>query len=263
MRGFKNSVKISMAVLLTISIFFTSVNAQSTTGFLNQSIASAQDTIPASKEEKALGLLNTSLKSLANQSHRDRMIGGYVMLGLGVAMGIGGAAVLAFVDVDDDYDYAPIVGYSLLGGGVLLSGLSLLPFLLTSESERIYQEFSGMLEDTPDQVRRKFYYGERRFEELADKSRRDRFIGSGILILSGLTGYILTDAPVEDRIAVFLGPAIPGVVTILVKSKQERSYDSYKRAREDIIGHAGGREIYFGIGPHPKGGILGVVQVRF
>jgi len=217
--------------------------------------------MPATKEETALGLLNASLKSLANQSHRDRQIGGYVLLGLGVASGIGGAAVLAFADEDDDD--AQIVGYSLLGGGVLLSGLSLFPFLLPAESERIYQEFNGMPEDTPDQVRRKFYYGERRFQELADKSRRDRFIGGGILILSGLTGSILTDAPVEDRVAAFLGPAIPGVVTLLVKSEQERAYDSYKRAREDIIGHAGGREIYFGIGPHPKGGIVGVVQVRF
>jgi hypothetical protein len=259
MKGFTSYVKIGLAALLTISILFASVNAQSAAGLLNQSIVTAQDTVPAIKEGAALEILNTSLKSLANQSHRNRMIGGYVLLGLGVASGIGGATVLAFAESDN----ARIVGYSLLGGGVLLSGLSLIPFLTTPESERIYRAFSKMPEDTPGQVRQKFYYGDRRFEELANKSRRDRFIGGGTLILSGLTGAIFTDASMEDRIATFLGPAIPGVITLLVKSDVERAYDGYKRAKRDIIGRAGGREIYFGIAPLPRGGIIGVVQVRF
>lgn len=259
MKSLGRFAKISLAALLTISMLFTTVKAQSATGLLNQSIVTAQDTLPASKEGAALEILNTSLKSLANQARRNRMIGGYVLLGLGVASGIGGATVLAFAESDD----ARIVGYSLLGGGVLLSGLSLIPFLTTPESERIYRAFSKMPEGTPDQVRQKFYYGDRRFQELADKSRRDRFIGGGTLILSGLTGAIFTDASMEDRIAAFLGPAIPGVVTLLVKSDVERAYDSYKRAKRDIIGRIGGHEIYFGIAPLPKGGILGVVQVRF
>jgi len=109
MKGLERFAKIGLAALLTISILFATVNAQSAIGLLNQSIVTAQDTVPAIKEGAALGVLNTSLKSLANQARRNRMIGGYVLLGLGVASGIGGATVLAFAESDD----ARIVGYSL------------------------------------------------------------------------------------------------------------------------------------------------------
>lgn len=100
-------------------------------------------------------------------------------MGLGTASGLGGVVVLATAEDQD----ARIVGYSLLGTGCLLGGLSLLPFKMDSEVERIYREFAGMPANTPDH--------ERRFEELAQKKRRERLTRGSTTIIAGLIALIL------------------------------------------------------------------------
>ena len=259
MKAFERPTQIGLVALIMMGILFSDIRAQSVTGLLKESMASAEDTMLTSQEAKLTELLDTSLRSLSDKARRDRMIGGYVLLGLGIGSGIGGAATLAFGEGDD----ARIVGYSLLGGGVLLSGLSLLPFKMSSESERIYAEYSKMPADTPDQVHQKFYYGDRRFDELARKKRRERLISGSTSIIAGAASLILVDGSKEERYGAFTGPVIAGVTVLLVKSDEERRYETYRRAKEDIIGHTGDWEIHFGMAPLPKGGMFGGVQLRF
>jgi len=260
MKALKSSVATGLVALIMMSIMVTDVKAQPLTGIPKESLVSAQDTGSASQEAKWVELLDTSLQSLSDKARRDRRIGGYVLLGLGVGTGISGAATLAFGDGDDAW----IVGVSLLGGALLFGGLSLLPFKIPAEVERIYQAFGEMPENTSDQVRQKFYYGDRRFEELAEKKRRERLIGGTISILVGVTNLIWFDSSEEEsRVAIFAGPVIGGVTTLLVKSEEERRFATYSRAKEDLTTHTGGWGIRFGLAPLPKGGMFGAVQVRF
>ena len=259
MKALKSPVAVGLVALVMMSIMVTDIEAQPLTELPKESLAPAQDTGSGSQEAKLVELLGTSLQSLSDKAWRDRRIGGYVLLGLGVGTGIGGAAALAFGDGDD----ARIVGVSLLGGALLLGGLSLLPFKIPAEVERIYQEFGEMSENTSDQVRQKFYYGDRRFEELAEKKRRERLIGGSVSILVGVTNLVLVDGSEQGRLHACIWPVIGGVTTLLVKSDEERRYETYRRAKEDLTTHTGGLRIHYGLAPLPKGGMFGAVQVQF
>ena len=260
MKVLRRPIATGLVALIMMGIMVTDIKAQPLTGGLKESLISAQDTIPTGQEAKWVELLNTSLQSLSNKARRDRQIGGYVLLGIGVGTGIGGAATLALGEGDD----ARIVGYSLLGGALFFGGLSLLPFKIPAESERIYQEFSEMSENTSDQVRQKFYYGDRRFEELAQKRRRERLIGGSVSILVGIANLVWVDSSEEaSRLAAFTGPVIGGVTTLLVKSDEERRYETYRRAKEDLMAHTSGSEVRFGFALIPTGGVLGTVQMQF
>ena len=260
MKALKSPVAVGLVVLVMMSIMGTDVKAQLLTGVRKESLALAQNTIPTGQEAKWIELLDASLQSLSDKARRDRRIGGYVLLGLGVGTGIGGAATLAFADGGD----ARIVGVSLLGGAALFSGLSLLPFKIPAEVERIYQEFGEMPGNTSDQVRHKFYYGDRRFEELAQKRRRERLVGGSVSILVGIANLIWIDSSDEGTLlAAFTGPLIGGVTTLLVKSEEERRFATYRRAKEDLAAHTGDLGIRFGLAPLPKGGLFGAVLVQF
>ena len=248
-----------LAALFMMGVMATGIEAQPLTGTAEATMASAQGTIPAAQEAALIGLLGSSLQSLSEKARRDRMTGGYVMLGIGIASGIGGAATLAFGEGDD----ARIVGYSLLGAGALLGGLSLLPFKLISEPERMHAEFSTMSADTPDQTQQKFYYWDRRFEEFARKSRNERIIGGISSIIVGLTSYLYVEGTDEDRVHALIWPAFGGVTLLLVKSEGERRYETYQRAKEDITGLTRSRAIDFRIAPLLDGGIFGAVRIRF
>lgn len=139
------------------------------TGQSRASVAIVQDTISSNQEAILIDLLSNSLQSLANRDRQGRMVGGYVLVGLGIGSAVGGAVTLAAGESDD----ARIVGYSLLGGGALLSGLSLVPFKVKTESEQMYAEFNRDLGEKSNQNRQKFYYWDRRFEELAEKAEED------------------------------------------------------------------------------------------
>ena len=259
MKAFERIILIGLVALLMVIIMFPDIKAQPLTGILNESMVSAQDTISTIQEAKLIELLSTSLRSLSDKARRDRRIGGFILLGLGIGSGIGGAATLAFGDGDD----ARIVGYSLLGGGLLLSGLSLLPFRISTESERIYGEFRRMPMDSPDQVREKFYYGDRRFEELAQKKRKGRFVGGISSILVGVISLILVDGSDEERFHAFIWPVSSGVVRLLIKSDEERRYDTYLRTKEDLMAHMGSSKSNFGFTLIPTGGMSATVHVRF
>ena len=255
-----NPIRTGLVVLTMMSMVATDLQAQSRAELLAESTVSSQDAISAGEEAKVIRLLETNLRSLSDRARHHRRIGGYVLLGLGVGTGIGGVATLAFGGGGD----ARVVGLSLLGGAALFSGLSLLPFKIPAEVERIYQEFGEMSENTADQVRRKFYYGDRRFEELAEKRRIGRLIGGSVSILVGLANLAWFDPSEEaPRIVVVTGPVIGGVTTLLVKSDEERQYESYRRAKEDLMVHADDSGVHYGLALLPTGGVLGAVQVRF
>jgi len=252
----EHPIRTGLAALIMMSVVVTDLHAQSPAGSMAASMASARD---AGGEARLIELLDASLLSLSDRSRRHRRIGGYVLLGLGVGTGVGGVATLTFGKSDD----ARIVGVSLLGGAALLGGLSLLPFKIPGEVERIHQEFSEMPEDTPDQIRQKFHYGDRRFEELAETKRRGRLIGGGTSILIGVADLIWFDPPEEvSRITIFAGSVLGGVTTLLVKSEEERRYETYRRAREDLMVDTAGSRIRFGLAPIPMGGMMGTVRVR-
>lgn len=252
----EHPIRTGLAALIMMSVVVADLHAQPLSGSSAAATISARD---SEQEQRLIDLLDVSLLSLSDLSRRNRRIGGYVLLGLGVGTGIGGVATLAFGESDD----ARIVGVSLLGGAALLGGLSLLPFKIPGEVERIHQEFSGMPENTPDQIRQKFYYGDRRFEELAEQKRRGRFIGGGASLLVGVANLAWFD-PSEERarMAVFVGSLVSGVTTLLVKSEEERRYETYRRAREDMTAYAADPRIRFGLAPIPTGGMMGTVRVR-
>ena len=259
MKKYGSSIRSGLITLLILTVMFTKIKAQPATGLLAESKVSVQDNVTKNPEAKTLDLLNISLKSLSDKKLRDRRIGGYVLLSLGIGMGVGGATVLAVGDDDD----TRTVGYALLGGGLFFGGLSALPFKISSEPERIYREFSSLPEDTPDQIRQKFSYGDRRFEELAQKKRKQRLISGGISILTGITSLFFVDGTEEEKFGVFTGSVAGGIAALLVKSDEERRFETYRRAKEDVIGYNDGKKIYFGAAPLPQGGMFTTVQVRF
>jgi hypothetical protein len=259
MRTLEISVRIGLAVLLVTGLALAETRAQPLRAAPEGGIILAQGAVSASQEAELVGLLGNSLQSLSDQSRRGRHIGGYILLGIGAGLGVGGVAALTLGDSDD----SRVAGYSLIGGGLLLGGISLLPFMIHGETERMYREFKDMPDGTSDQVHRKYVYWDRRFEELAGKRRRDRYIGGISSILTGATGYYMVDDSNESRLHAFIWPAFAGVSTILVKSEEERRYDSYRRAKEDMLARLGNPEIRFAFAPLPKGGTLGTVQIRF
>ncbi|MFC1562562.1 hypothetical protein ACFL4Z_00750 [candidate division KSB1 bacterium] len=260
MKKFARPIHVGLITLLISSVLFTKIKAQPAPGLFAESKVSVQDNMTKNQETKALGLLDASLKSLSDEALRARRIGGYVLLGLGIGTGIGGAAVLASAGDDD----TRTVGYALLGGGLLFGGLSAIPFKVTSEQERIYREFSDLSSDNSEQLRQKFYYGERRFEELAKKKRRERIISGFVSIATGLTIlFYVDDDNDETRLGAFTGPLIGGIIIFMSKTDEERRFETYQRAKEDIIGNNNRKKIYFGIAPLMEGGILTAVQVRF
>lgn len=259
MKTCESPTRIGLLVLIMMGLLCTELMAQPRTA---TGQAAAQDTISTDHEVLLIEMLNVSFKSLADEDRRGRQVGGSVLLGLGIGSGLAGGTILILGEGDD----ARIVGYSLLGGGALLSGLSLLPFKVRSESERIYAEFSRMPADTQEQVHQKYFYWNRRFEELAQKMRKGRIVG-GItsIIVGGVTGLVVLNGSGQDSAVIWsvMGPVLGGVSSLLIKSNAERRYETYRRAKEDILGYTSNTEIQFGIAPLPGGGILGVMQVRF
>lgn len=224
-----------------------------------ESLLVVRDTITTEQEAVLIDLLDTNLRALADRDRLGRRIGGYVMLGLGIGSVVGGGVTLVVGEGDD----ARIVGYSLIGGGVLLSGLSAIPFSVRSEPERLYAEFGHLPADAPGQIRSKYYYGDRRFEELARERRRDRIIGGVITIVgAGATSLLLVGESGPERLHAFVWPALGGVASILIKSEVERRHESYSRAKDDILGRTAGAEVIVGLVPLPNGRIGGVLQVR-
>ena len=264
MKALERTSRIGLMVLIMLGLLVAESRAQLRTGTDMPTGSMAQDSLSTDQERLLIDLLDTSFQSLAEKSRRGRRIGGYTLLGLGIGSGLGGAATLAFGEGDD----ARIVGYALLGGGALLSGLSLLPFKLRGESERIYAAFNQMPADTPDQIQRKYIYWDRRFEELAQKRRQGRIIGGVTSIAVGVaTGLVVAQSADQDEpnavLWSALGPVIGGVTSLLVKSEAERRYATYRRAKEDVVGQPSATTVRVGIAPLPTGEILGVVQVRF
>ena len=255
MNLFEHPIRTGLAALIMMSVAVADLHAQPLSGSSAALAISARDN---EHEQRLIDLLDASLLSLSDLSRRNRRIGGYVLLGLGVGTGIGGVATLAFGDSDD----ARIVGISLLGGAALLGGLSLLPFKIPGEVERIHQEFSGMPEDTPDQIRQKFHYGDRRFEELAEERRRGRFIGGGASLLVGVANLAWFPSEETSRMVIFASSLVSGVTTLLVKSEEERRYETYRRAREDLRACVADPRIRFGLAPIPAGGMMGTVRIR-
>ena len=59
------------------------------------------------------------------------------------------------------------------------------------------------------------------------------------------------------------GPILGVVTSLLATLDAEQRYQTYRRAKEDIVGHPSTTAIRVGMAPLPNGDILGVVQVRF
>jgi hypothetical protein len=259
MRSFEESAGMGLATLLMLGVLSTPTAAQALAGATGGPPDPEQGTITAAQQAQLIGLLDSSLQSLSQKARRDLRTGGYVMLGVGIGSAIGGAATLAF----GEGEYVEEVGYSLLGAGALLSGLSLIPFKLVSEPERMYEEFSRMPADSPEQAHQKFVYWDRRFEEYAHKAKNGRIMGGISSIIVGVTGYLLTEGPEEGRLYSFIWPAFGGVAALLIKSEGEMRYETYRRAKEDITGPGAGPVMDLGLVPLREGGILGALRIRF
>ncbi len=217
-------------------------------------------TATAGQEAELNELLDTSLGSLADWSYRNRQVGGWVMVGLGAATAVAGVTVLAVADADTED--ADIIGWSLIGGGVVLGGLSLLPFKIRGESERVYDEYSAMASGTAAQARARFAYGDRSFEQLARNRRTERYVSGAILLAIGIGDLFVLD-DWHEWIG-FGTPLIGGLTSLLLKSEEERRFESYQRAKQDLLGPAGtAPTVGVGLGVLPRRGLAWQVQVRF
>ncbi|WP_211207817.1 hypothetical protein [Gracilimonas tropica] len=219
-----------------------------------------QDTLPMNRQDVLINLLDNSLESLADRDRQGRMIGGYILLGLGAGTAVGGTVTLAAAKNDD----ARIVGYSLLGGGAFLGAMSLLPFKIKSESERLYADFREDLKNSPGEKSQNFYFWDRRFEELAQKRKRERIIGGiSSIVAGGVASLAAEDVSDRDRLHIFIWPAVGRVTSFLVRSEEEQRFETYRQAKEDILRSGSVSEIHFGVLPLPKKGLLATIQVRF
>ncbi|MDZ7773142.1 MAG: hypothetical protein U5K31_10470 [Balneolaceae bacterium] len=210
-----------------------------------------------SRDQMLLGLIDNSLGSLAANDRCMRRTGGHILLGLGIGSAVGGAATLAFGEGDD----AKIVGWSLIGGGALLGGVSLIPLKVKSETERLYLEFEEMPSETPEQIRRKYLYWDNRFAELAEKRRMERIIGGvTTIITAGATTLAIKELG-EERLHTFVWPTLAGVTTLLVKTDAERRFDTYRSAKEELLRDGVRAEVRLGVAPLPTGGFMGSLRV--
>jgi hypothetical protein len=204
-------------------------------------------------------LLNTNLESLSDEIYRHRRFGGFALMGIGIGAGIIGAAVLNEADNDEERE----VGYALIGGGVLAAGLSPIPLCVSGDAERLYQEYQEMLDDTPEQLLQKHSMGDRRFEELATKKRRNRKIGGSISLAVGVLALVFVDGTDAERFELVTAPIVGGVMGLLIKSDEERRYATYLKSRQDLFGADTGASVNWGIAPTRRGGLAAAIQVAF
>lgn len=263
---FSQIIKIFFVSLFIILFLYAAPQAQIVSVFEKETVfaMSAQDSVTAEQQVLLLGLMDRSFQSLADEGRRGRRIGGYVLLGLGIGSAVGGAATLAFGDGDD----ARIVGYSLVGGGALMSGLSLIPFKIRTEAERINQDFQQMPGTSAREVHQKYIYWDRRFGELAEKWRRERIIGGiSSIVSTGIVSIaIASSSDVNDPNA-YIWPAVGGFIggisSFLIESEQERQYKIYQSSKEEILRHPQRTEVRFGMTPIPDGGLLTTIHIQF
>jgi MFS family permease len=237
------------------------LQAQSLLSWHPSAITLSVDTLTISEVTQLNAMLGSSLRTLSDDERRGRRVGGYVLLGLGAGSLVGGATTLILAENDD----ARIVGYSLMGGGLIMGGLSLLPLNLTGPLERTYAEFRKTAAETPSQARQKYIYWDHRFEEMARKSRQERIIG-GIttIVAAGVTSLVWLDEDRTAQLHTFVWPAIGGVSSLFIKSDVERSYDTYRRAKRDILGTSVAiRSIEYAWVPLPQRGMIATLRIRF
>jgi hypothetical protein len=226
--------------------------------------SSIQDSVTAEQQEILLGLMDQGFQTLSDHGRRGRKTGGFVLLGLGAGTVVGGAATLAFGEGDD----ARMVGYSLLGGGALLSGLSLIPFNIRTETERLNEEFEKMPEKTPREIQQKYIYWDRRFSELAQKWRRERIIGGVTTIVSGgITSIAVAYSSDSNDPKTYIWPAVGGLIggisSFLIESDKESQYKIYRGAQNDLLSNRHQAEWNVGLAPTMYGGLVGSIHVQF
>jgi len=199
------------------------------------------------------GLLNMHLQSMAGEAERDRLLGSYVMFGLGGLSVIGGAATLLYGDNNDQS-----LGWGLVGSGIVVGGLGFIPRNVISEPERIYDEYSDMPDDTNDEMTAKYFYGDNRFQSLAERSRRQRIVSGISSIASALVSYGL-EPDAEEFPALLL---INAASQLFLPRDIETRYRSYEEAKRDLSAIAESPQTSLRLFALPGGAGL-TFQVRF
>lgn len=190
------------------------------------------DTSATLQQQLLIGLLHSDFHTLAEEDRRGRRIGGYVLVGLGAASVAGGGATLAFGEGNE----ARTVGLALIGGGGALAGLSLIPFRVRSDTERLFAEFRDMPAEASADIYAKYTFGDRRYQELAQKRRTERLTGGiASLLVAGVSIFAVRHESAEVRVNAFVWPALGGVSNLLIRSEEERRYETYVQMREDIM----------------------------
>lgn len=141
--------------------------------------------------------------------------------------------------------------------------MSLIPLKTKSETERLYLEFEGMPGETPGQLRRKYLYWDNRFAELAEKRRLERIIGGVTTIITAGATTLALDETGNERIHTFVWPVLGGVTALLMKTDAERRYDTYRKAKEELLRDGMRAEVRLGVAPLPAGGFMGSLRVTF
>ena len=198
--------------------------------------------------------LDSALYSVSKDSKRERILGSYILIGLGTASIIQGLLLL-----NDSGEFA-IIGavFFLLNGAIYLPiGLHARSHL--SDVEKYYIEFGEIPETTPDKAERKLKTGELRFEKFARSSRRSRYIISGLITAWGIS------LAFEGSEEFLLGVSMVGMGVWRYKSKLklEKTYDRYIEKKEIYSSTDVGNNLSWKMFPLPGKGVGGVVSLEF
>jgi hypothetical protein len=186
--------------------------------------ASERPALDAARTERALGLLETNLRRMAEAKRAERIAGGYALGGLAVASGVAGAVVLA-ADLGDDPGKT---GGLLLGLGAVSGGVSLFDFRVASGAERLYLDFHDAPHDTDEEKARLLAWGDERFAQLVARRKRFRVMSGVASMLLGASTLLWYKGETRHRVAAVVVPALGGFFTLVGESDEERLYHEYR-----------------------------------
>jgi hypothetical protein len=185
-----------------------------------------------------LDRLDTHLTLIEEEARLERNLSGGILIGTGLLVGAGGVAITESVpglSSDERIIYDAIFagsGAAAITGGVLV-------LCLPTDFETLPPKWRELPEDTPENIRKKINIGEVYLEKLAHRAESNRYIGGGVLIVTGLAElafYLFVPPEGNANLTyvhdMFLYQGILncgiGILRLSIKSSPENEYGTYK-----------------------------------
>lgn len=181
----------------------------------------------AYSDSEAIQRLGRHLDTIQNQAHKERLVGGSLMTGLGVAGGVGFFIARNSSDPDTRNTLAPVLG--IVGGAFIIAGV--LQLTMPTEYETLPNEFKL----APDaELKAKLTVGEDILRRLAANAKRDRLIGAGTLAAIGIAQivwYAASDRSLSSKDwLIYSGIANAGIGALyfFLPRQPEDEYEAYR-----------------------------------